>query len=168
MRQIFRGTRPKHALLFYLQIWKQIVSHGLKLTKLINFAGMNTVHLFTKGAMPDLLHKLKPKILDNDSQNCFKPLPTAEKTLACPDFYKGLIVEIVGDNAVSSALSSDKYSLEMNTTCKSDHLCLARGAIENEIHIAQKRQFLALSPFLGYEAIYMMQILSMCRYFVSA
>ena len=111
--------------------------------------------------MPDLLHKLKPKILDNDSQNCFKPLPTAEKTLACPDFYKGLIVEIVGDNAVSSALSSDKYSLEMNTTCKSDHLCLARGAIENEIHIAQKKQFLALSPFLGYEAIYMMQIVTL-------
>ena len=44
---------------------------------------------------------------------------------------------------------------------KSDRLCLARGAIENKIHLTQNKQFLVLSPFMGYKAIYMMQILTL-------
>ena len=77
------------------------------------------------------------------------------------DFDKCLIGDTVGDNVVSSALSGDKYSLEMNTIRKSDRLRLARGSIGNEIHMAQNKQFFGFIPFVGYKAVYMMQKLTL-------
>ena len=52
---------------------------------------------------------------------------------------------------VSSALSGDKYSVEMNTTSKSDHLCSARGATGNKIHMAQNIQFFRF-PIYGLQS----------------
>ena len=40
----------------------------------------------------------------------------------------------------------------MNTTCKSDHLPLARGAIENKIQMAQNKQFFGFIPIYGLQS----------------
>ena len=103
--------------------------------------------------MPDPLHESELENSDNSDQNCFKPLPIAEETLTCMNFDKGLMGDTVGDNVTSDVLSENKYSLEMNTTCKSDCLRLARGAMGNKIFFYhQNKQFLALFPFMGYTA----------------
>ena len=102
--------------------------------------------------MPDPLHESELENLDNGDQYCFKPLPIAEETLTCMNFDKGLMGDTVGDNVTFDVLSENKYSLEMNTTCKSDRLRLARGAMGNKFFSAQNKQFLALFPFMGYTA----------------
>ena len=68
------------------------------------------------------------------------------------DFDKCLMGDTVGDNFVTSALYGDKYSLEMNTTCKSDHLRLARGAIGNKIDMAQNKQLFGFIPIYGFQS----------------
>ena len=111
--------------------------------------GKNVVHLFTGGAMPDPLHESELKNSDNGDLNCFKPIPSAEETLTCTNFDKGFMGDTVGDNVTFDVLSEEKYSLEMNTTCKSDRLCLARGAMGNKKFLAQNKQFFGFIPIYG-------------------
>ena len=68
------------------------------------------------------------------------------------DFDKCLMGDTVGDIVATFALYGDKYSLEMNTTCKSDRLHLARGAIGNKIHMAQNKQLFSFIPIYGLQS----------------
>ena len=86
---------------------------------------------------------------NHDDQNRFKSSVTAQEPLACTDFDHCPIRDAVGDNIISSAESDDKYSLEVNTTCKSYRLRLARGATDNKIQMAQNKQFFGFIPIYG-------------------
>ena len=140
---------------------------SVKKQKLTVNKGKN-IHLFMEGDLPDLLHEFEPIIINN-SQNCFKPLLSSEKTPARTDFDKCIMEDTIGNNVVSSALSSDIYSLDMNTTFKSDCLYLARGAIGNIIHMAQNKQFFGFISIYGFQVhINDTHTNCMCRYVVSA
>ena len=69
--------------------------------------------------------------------------------LPCTGFDKCPVEGTVGDNFNSDVLSGDKYSLEMNTACKSDRLRLAREAIENKKFLEQNNQFFGFFPIYG-------------------
>ena len=85
-------------------------------------------------------------------QNHCKASTTVQETLACTTFDHCPIVDTVGDNVISGAEFGDKYSLEMDTTCKSDHLCLTSGAIENKIQMAQNKQLFGFIPIYGLQS----------------
>ena len=111
--------------------------------------GKNVVHLFTGGAMPELLHESESKHMNVDNLNRHKPSSTVDQTLACTGFTKCPREGTVGDNFNSDEPSGDKYSLEINTTCKSDRLRLARGAIGNKYFLEQNNQFFGFIPIYG-------------------
>ena len=94
MNTICKGDR--------LRLARGAIQNRIPKQKQIVNKGKNTVHLFTEGTLPDLLQESEPKILDNNNQNCLKPLLTSEETLAYTDFDKCLIQDTVGDNVLFS------------------------------------------------------------------
>ena len=111
--------------------------------------GKNIVQLFTEGAMLGSLHESQSKNAINGDPNYCKLLPAAKETLACTNLDKCPMEGTVDNNIDSNILFVDKYSLEINTACKSDRLRLARGAIGNKNFMAQNKQFFGFIPIYG-------------------
>ena len=132
-----KGDRQRHT------------SNTVNVKKQKQTVNKNIVHLFMEGAMPDSLHKSESKNVNNGDQNCCKPLPAGEESLASTNFNKCPVKGTVDDNVNSNILYVDKYSLEMNTACKSDHLRLARGARGNKNFMAQSKQFFYFISIYG-------------------
>ena len=82
--------------------------------------------------MSELLHEYESNNTNTDNLDHHKTSTTVDQTLPCTGFSKCTVEGTVGDNFKSDVLSGDKYSLEINTACKSDRLRLARGATENK------------------------------------
>ena len=111
--------------------------------------GKNVVHLFTEGAMPELLHEYGSNSTNTDYLNCHETTTTIDQMLSCTDFSKCPVEGTAGDIFNAGVLSGDKYSLEINTTCKSDRLRLARGATKNKNFLEQNKHFFGFIPIYG-------------------
>ena len=111
--------------------------------------GKNVVHLFTEGAMLELLHEYEPNNTDTDYLNRHKTPTTVDQMLPCTGFSKCPVEGTAGNNFNSGVFPGDKYSLEINTTCKSDRLRLARGATENKKFLEQNKKFFGFIPIYG-------------------